>query len=410
MAEYYRSEPEQIARRLRELGYDEPTVANLRKVFAAAQSGQGNPDMPHRLTLKKILEGTPCRKKTLEHAFRCMGLVPEQIRGSEARTYNIAVLLSGALSYTLDICQGFRRSLDDYLRKTGNRAEYFISFGCLDPMNPATSRGWGTAARWLLQEAGDRGFDYHVAIGTQAAIALRIALGDEFGRRSPFLFLGVTSPISAGLVDREQGRADDRQVAGAAYGNGFVPIATAARSLFPLGGRRLVFVYRRGIPQDDAAADTIRQLQGNGDLRVADEVLATEGWPTLDDLNDPEAVYYSWYTFESMFEDPGACEMLRQRIVFATTRGNVRKFNAAFAGASADDEQIGEIGGEMIGKHIRGEMDWRRENVKVSDVQLWINCDTARNRDLLVEPRAVETAICFGDRERYLDFLSRLRK
>jgi hypothetical protein len=294
----------------------------------------------------------------------------------------VTVLRSGELAYTRDIVHGLRTRLQEQQPRLGRRVEFFEWTG--PGGAPADEEGqWDHLVRRLRALDGD----YQVGVGTQASLAIAARLGADLGKK-PFLFLGVTYPLDAGLVDTLENRRDPRPIAGVGYGKGLEEVAAVARRLFP--GRPLVFVYRRGIPQDEAAALSLKRtrLFREGVLRVK----KTDRPPALDDLADPQAVYFSWYTFEEMFEDERSTELLRQRLVVATTRANVAAPGMAVAGVSPDDAEVGARGADLITRHALGQVELGSLDVSSPRFYYWINCDTARQRGLTFAPDVLREA------------------
>jgi ABC-type uncharacterized transport system substrate-binding protein len=378
--------------------------------FDAALDRRFSKDDPHHATRAKFWNEEPCTRSKAMMVAEALGVSLDDLvkdADDSGSSINIAVLLSGVMAFTLDIWQGFRAEIDRTLAESGVRAEFFTSFGLTDPLNDSTKARWSSITARLLEESGPRGFDYHVAIGTQAALAMRKFLDDDLGRRVPFLFLGVTDPVTTGLIDSTIGRNNPRDVAGINYIDGFGPIVDAAREFFP--GRKLVFLYQKDVPQDRSAARIIQEMKENEHRSRVDQILATDAWPSLDDMPDPEAVYLSWNTFDTMFEDLTQADCFRERIIFGTTRGNVRKFKAAVAGASVQDEKIGIDGARLLLARWNQGNPWSGQNVCATGFQCWINCDTALERKIAIHEKAFSKAEAFGDRQAYLRWLHSLQ-
>jgi ABC-type uncharacterized transport system substrate-binding protein len=291
------------------------------------------------------------------------------------QSVRVTVLLSGDLAYTRQISGGLAEGLDESGKAAGIRFEVDARRG---PKGPPEDAVWDDLIRAVRGAARRGPLNYNVAVGTQAAIAL---LRHKPEDPSPLIFLGVTHPVEVGLVGSFTGRSDSRPIAGVAYGPGVREIAARVVRLFP--DRRQVFAYRADIPQDRYAADSLRDtpmFRAPAKTLWLKEIPAN---PTAGDLNDPHAVYFSWYTFEMLFEEARGQELLRGVTAVATTKKNVAD-GLAVAGASADDWEIGRSGAEMIVRHA-SEPDAVRLghlDVQVPAIRYWINRRVAAERGI----------------------------
>jgi hypothetical protein len=260
----------------------------------------------------------------------------------------IAILRSGDLEYTRGITYGFKTRLQQEQEKLDTKFEYYELTGPEEPPTRAViKKKWKHLVELLLKRGEQSPYDYYVAIGTQASLALEQGLADNF-EKTPFVFLGVTDPIRCELVTSLQDRRDERNIAGVTYGGDADRKASLLSYLFP--GRKLIYIYQRGIPQDETIAWALKRnkLFREGVLSIK----ATRGKPTLADMPDMKAVYFSWYTFETMFEDNSGLDLLRERLMVTTAdRANVVPRGLAIADVSAEDEEIGRLGAEIIIEH-----------------------------------------------------------
>jgi hypothetical protein len=90
--------------------------------------------------------------------------------------------------------------------------------------------------------------------------------------------------------------------------------------LFPR--RKLVFIYQRGTPQDEDMAYALKGTRLFNDRTLS--IIRTEDIPTVKNMPDPDAVYFSWYTIERMFEHSDWLDVLKRRLIVATTETNVK--------------------------------------------------------------------------------------
>ena len=377
---------------------DGSKIAQLRKEKGWSQEKLAEKCRVSKKTVQRIEKSEPAFANTLQCLAEAIGISVRAILladrsapgGSDLpKIIHIATLRSGDLSYTREIWFGLRAKLAELSREAGFRFEYEDVTGPIDPFTEPQARDeWGQKCRAIERANGGKEYDYYVSIGTQASLALSAHFGPSFGK-IPVLFLGVTDPVASGLVMGLGHRCEAVQITGVAYGPGIGGIASQVHNLFP--NRKLIFVYRSGFPQDESAAHILgtSPLVQKGVLQI----VRTKEWPTLDDLADSDAVYFSWYTFEAMFEDPALMDILRQRFVIATTRGNVKKTGMAVAGVAADDEQIGRMGAEMIVRHLQDDsINWGSVSIAIPEIHYWINLSTANERSIEFSERALEEA------------------
>jgi hypothetical protein len=268
----------------------------------------------------------------------------------------LSILRSGDLDYTKDIRDAMLRQLQEI--------GYAVSRDGPDlagPAEPPFARGaragkltpgWRAAVKQFMERGGGDA-DLIVTVGTQATLALRSRYGDDFGvpgRSPPVVFLGVTYPVASHVVDSLYSRYESREVAGVAYGaDGLRSIAALIRNWL-VRDRPLKFVYFDQFPQDREAARQLEKTRLYAEGHLAVEAVTPRTLRRA--LKGQEMTYFSWYTFEMIFEshDPPIVELaklLRERRVVATTRNNCR-CGYAFAAISADDRSIGATGAELI--------------------------------------------------------------
>ena len=130
------------------------------------------------------------------------------------------------------------------------------------------------------------------------------------------------------------------------------------------------------------AAARLREMQTSDRTNAPDDIRSIPHWPTLADMDDPRAIYFSWYTFEYMFDSEEYSDTLNKRIIFATARNNVRRHSGAVAGASAVDEEVGRTGTSMIVAHLKGSSDWHYPEIIAPRIHYWLNIYNAGEHDI----------------------------
>jgi ABC-type uncharacterized transport system substrate-binding protein len=352
-------------------------------IIEKASSGDPNADRISVNTLQNLEKGRPCFRGKIGAVARALECSVEDLiigdalaegatvaaASAQSRPVRVAILASGNLSYARDITNSFQARLEEVLGKNARQSEFVCVTGPTDP-----DGRWEDWCRIIDRRAGDTGFDYFVTAGTQASCALRDHLAAKFGER-PFIFLGVTDPVRSGLVASLTDRQEDAEVAGVGYGPGMGQLALRIRKAFP--DRRLAYVFCNRFPQDKLAAEALRDLglYRDGTLKIVE----TTTLPTARELEDEAAVYFSWYTFELLYERAEGIDLLSRRLVVATTRGNVRGPGLAAIGVGGDDKTIGQTGADIVLQHLRKpDLRLGTLDVIVPKLHVWINDRTAR--------------------------------
>jgi ABC-type uncharacterized transport system substrate-binding protein len=310
---------------------------------------------------------------------------------TKPKPLRVAVLRSGNLAYTRDITFGLTEQLEANQPRLGRRVQVIDEAG---PSARIAADGrkeaWSAALQWL----DGQNADYYVGVGTQAATAISEHLGPKFVRPY-FIFLGVSYPVDAGLVTSTKDRKDERNIAGVSYGRGVEEIAGRIHQMFP--DRKLVFIYRRDIPQDASAASRLKENALLKRLNIL-SVVETINDPTLADMPDSQAVYFSWYTLERMIEDGSASSLLKDRLIVCTTRPNVEAPNLTVAGVAPDDRQIGCLGAKILIDHALGKTQLGSVDVESPSFSYWINSETAKFHGVTFPPYVLQSAVeVFGD-------------
>jgi hypothetical protein len=302
------------------------------------------------------------------------GFSATRMRALSCATIRLGVLKSGNATYVSEIERALIANLEK-LKPSGVR---------LVPSNDfvewADRAEWSTSVSRLLSRGGRDGFNFLVAIGTQAGVALHNSLGRKFGK-PPTLLLGVTYPRVAGLVDSEYFRCENQQVACIRYGCGLDAVASLLHNrIFP--GRKLCFVFQRDVPQDEAARDELAttRLVREGKLQLLP--LSQPVQP--EDMADRNTVYFSWYTFTRLFHER-EFSILRDHLSVSIMQDNVRD-GLAMVGVGTDHNWMGQRGASLIVEHFNAADDakpnWGNIAVMLSPVVYWLNRTLAKKRGI----------------------------
>ena len=311
-------------------------------------------------------------------------------RSSSNPPVRVAILRSGDLAYTREITHKLRCRLEACSTSLQREFRFFIKSGpVFTQASGKAEHSWSSLVQTIEKRSLEGRFDYHVAVGTQATVAFQSALGPKIGI-VPFIFVGVTYPVEIAIVDNLQDRSNDKQIAGVGYVHGGVgAIASRISELFP--DRKLTFIYHENVPQDRLAAEKLREdsLCRRGVLQL--KPVSCD--PALSDMPDPQRIYFSWYTFETMFEENRGIELLKQRLIVSTTCDNVETPGLSVAAVSVDDGEIGCLGANLVVQHIEGKTPLLG-NVPVlfPKVRHWINSETARQHRLTFPQATLATA------------------
>ena len=366
------------------LGLGNKPVGHLQLLLSAnGQSWPGSTSTDGTITFHGLdwrLKGVVGQVKLVSGDFRMLqpgdftlGTSPtfRVIARTQDHPVRLGILRSGDLVYTREIRDGLLSDLENELKTPG--IEQFDEVGPDEPDSPEILAEWAQKVRAVL----DRGpFDYYVGVGTQAAMAFAGYPGLSLDQH-PLIFLGVTDPVGAGLVNTLEERDEDRNIAGVAYMSGLETILAEIHRIFPT--RKLEYVYNSGYPQDEAMAERIRKTELFHVNTVG--LTRTTRTPTLADLPDPRKVYFSWYTFEDMIERNVGGDIFDQRDVVATTEANVRDRQAPI-GVSAEDKEIGKQGAQIIVRAFLDGADLHKMDVVGPRIYYWINCNKSKQRGL----------------------------
>jgi ABC-type uncharacterized transport system substrate-binding protein len=297
-----------------------------------------------------------------------------------------AVVLSGNIKYTRDILLGFNNELLNRLPATG----YFPNINSISGSEKgiATQQGYQEYMSSIKDLFSRDTYDYYVSIGTQASQAMRKYL-DSTDMSRKQIFLGVTEPIDAGLVRSPGQRNGSNEIAGVSYCGPVENIALKINDMFP--NKKLIYFYCSDFPQDESIANTLQRMSlfTNGLLEIK---RFESRLPTLADFPDAQAIYFSWYTLEKMFEHKECKTLLAQRIIIASTVQNVRERGLSPVGISTDDMQIGKIGAELIFQNIQNNIPLNSMNIVTPPCDIYINCRNAQTKGLQIDQHALSQA------------------
>jgi hypothetical protein len=297
----------------------------------------------------------------------------------------VATLTSGDLAYTRDILSSFHDRLSSDLAKRGTGLRLYSTTGPATPLSdPSCASAWKDRVQDIL---GRNDFDYVVAIGTQASLALKRYMGSRY-QTANIIDIGVTDPVGIGVVTSYTNRNEAMNIAAVAYMGRPEDYASQLYALFP--GRSFVYLYERGFPQDETIGNRLALTAAaqSGQLRVE----AVNHLPTLADFGDDRKVYFSWYTFEVMFESGRSLEILKQRLVATSTMDNVETDDLAAVGVSSSDKEIGQDGADLLIDDLSGARHLRNADVLVPPLHHWVNCRNAARLQLALTDEIIRSA------------------
>lgn len=310
----------------------------------------------------------------------------------KGKRYRILAFLSGELPYTIAVSAALKLRLQELGEQQNTEYFYDTVEGPSDPQSTRIKDTWRRLIKRGIKKFGP--YDCLVTIGTHASEMLKDFLGDTYGS-APFIFLAVSDPVKAGLVWQMNNRTDNRKVAGIAYWNDASEIVNRVANILP--NRKLVFAYQDGFAADRYSAGRIENT--NHGLSVT--VRKLQRLPTLRDLRDTNAVYFSGYTFERFFQkyaDHAKAQVLfERRIVVTNSYDYVQQAHGAVAAVGCDHDSIGEQGAQLIADHLTGELNLGSVPIVAPPIKHWINSDTARDKGIAFSGWGEEAAQCdFG--------------
>jgi len=163
-----------------------------------------------------------------------------QIRKAK-KVVHIAIVLNGEVSYTHDIMKGFTSKLEQLLESTHYVAHYELITGVAEaPQNRQNDEVFKS----LLAKFPSKP-DYLISVGTQVSEhAYKHYLNDI-----PIIFVGVTDPVSSGLVRHFEKDPSRGNIAGATWGGSLKQYLELFTQAFP--GRTMGYVYNPGLYHQD---------------------------------------------------------------------------------------------------------------------------------------------------------------
>jgi hypothetical protein len=305
--------------------------------------------------------------------------------GLKGKTIKLALLESGNIAYVRNIEISFRQALDTCARKAGFELQYEGDIGPLSPASHETRKKWDETISRVQKRMMSP--DYWITIGTQASLNLKRFLGESINKTS-ILFAGVTDPVCSNLVSKETKRADDVNLGGVRYGGEPTDYLGTIAEFFP--EKKIIYVYHQDHEQDTCFANDLKKSRFFADHKLVLRPL--DHLPTLDDLPEKDVVYFSWYTFEEMFENNKGTEILSERIVVATTKNNVDGEDLAPIGVTGNDVDIGKKAAEVFLKDLFSVTRLGHQDIVRPSYEVFVNCKTSEKRALHLPPRTVAQA------------------
>jgi ABC-type uncharacterized transport system substrate-binding protein len=227
-------------------------------------------------------------------------------------------------------------------------------------------------------------YDFFVTIGTQASEALNEYFLEKKMDR-PLIFMGVTDPVSSNLVLSLKNRKDRRSIAGVSYCGPIENIAAELHYLFP--ENKLIFIFHKGYKQDVIFAQRIKKTRLYETKHL--QLKELENLPSLDDFDEKNAIYFSWYTFEKMFDTRDGLDILRQRNVVATTIENVESDGRAPVAVTTNDLLIGEYGANIVVDVLKNNRRLGDLDVREPEMNSYINCKTIEQKQLFIDMQLI---------------------
>jgi ABC-type uncharacterized transport system substrate-binding protein len=285
------------------------------------------------------------------------------------------ILLLPDIAFAKTVREGFTNRLNEKFPQNKPDITDFYGPPNAERMDRVNSL-WNERVQEIIRRNKYHPFDFLVTIGTQAAEKLKQGLGDEFGVQH-FLFLAVSDPIRAGLVSSLRARSDSRHVTGVAYGPGIEDAISIINNIFP--SKSLIYIYDPTpdrYNQDIAMAERLRSTELYRNNRV--KIKEITHFPNLENLDEENSVYFSWYMLETMFETGAGQDLLRKKIIVASTEKNVEQPGLAAIAVAPDDTEVGSLGADIIIKNKIEGASFGTIDIKVPNNYYWINTETAK--------------------------------
>lgn len=257
---------------------------------------------------------------------------------------SIAVFSGGNLDYTRAIKTYFLNSLQPRMNFSFKKCLYYEDYYVTPALDTPV----------LLKEIGQtnlesRTFDYYIAIGTSAAVGLKLYMEKHKIYKKKFIFLGVTDPVKSGLVSTHSERNDDSNITGVAYCGSAENLPLKIREFYP--NDTLVYIYNDINLQDEQIASHLRGIQLERDHKLIIKRLDHTD-PTMADFADSTKVYFSWLTLENYFSTEKVEVIRNIKKVVSTTQAHAELGLLPLA-VSTSDEEIGKSGADLIMRSLK---------------------------------------------------------
>lgn len=275
------------------------------------------------------------------------------------RVVNIGLVLNGDVQYSHEICRGFQDALEHSLRTS--RFCPRIEQTSVSPESTRSKKNATHLYELLARFAAGRP-DYLVTIGTQPTVTT-MPLARSLS--VPFIFIGVTDPVAAGVVPSLRADPARGEVAGVAYG-----LSTELRMRFLSSAfltKRIGFIWSSAYSQDQVVKDEIERLCAAGAFDPEQFVLIHTKRTQLTARQERSAdVFFGHFHLNANFAE--FARSTSKPLVGVNT-GDVRR--DAVASTGHDDRELGSAAAKQI--LIRHLM----RGVALSDMDI-ICPDTAR--------------------------------
>lgn len=272
----------------------------------------------------------------------------EPIDSAKLSVVKVAVLTSGSNDYINDILDNFKKVLTESLPSHGYKFENsIIRYGQSPNYNRKEIRlEYLNFVDNLLSEK----VDYYVSVGTPASKAFKEYFDSLGITDKKLIFLGVTDPVAEGLcktLTRESDSDFSINLSGVAYCARFDELPVKIASLYP--NKRLIYMYDSSIVQDQRLAKNFMELPGLIE-QTGLTIKALNHMPIASDFQDPNAVYFSWETFEELMTKQWSVVSMVRHVV-STTAAQTKRGRVPFA-ISTDDKEIGQLGASILMQNL----------------------------------------------------------
>ena len=258
---------------------------------------------------------------------------------------NIAIFTGGNVDYTRAIKTFFLNTLQPKMNFFYNKCLYYEDYY----VSPEIKNDSDLIDQVARTNILNRDFQYYVAIGTSAAVALRKFFRQKqiVGRK--MIFLGVTDPVACGLVNTVTNRKENTNIAGVAYCGDFEDLPARIHRFYPHD--TLVYIYNTANLQDEQIAQRLKNTPLAQDKLL--EIKRLEGrYPDANDFADGNKVYFSWMTLETFFSTENVSIIRNIPKIVSTTQTHSELGLIPLA-VSTSDEEIGKAGADLLLKSLK---------------------------------------------------------